>query len=106
MKTLLLASEPKVWYQPADVPVTLSTCASLHGQLLAVGGEDSDKKLTTAIHAYNMTANSWEIISHMATPRYQCLVAVFPHNELMVVGGYTPARRAEPTDSVEMATIV
>ena len=52
LKTLSLASGPKVWHQLADTPVTLSTCASLHGQLLAVGGCDSDDKYTTAIHMW------------------------------------------------------
>ena len=101
MKTLL-ASGPKVWHQLADTPVTLSTCASLHGRLLAVGGKDSDGKQTTAIRAYNKTTNSWEIISHMATARTRCLVAVFRHNELMVVGGYMV--HGNTADSVEIAT--
>ena len=92
-----------MWHQLADTPVTFSTCASLQGQLLAVGGKDSDDKETTAIHMYNRTTNSWEVISHMATPRENCLVAVLPHNELMVVGGGTPDGT---TDSVEIATIV
>ena len=70
LKTLSLASRPKVWHQLADTPVTLSTCASLHGRLLAVGGESSDDKETTAIHMYNTTTNSWEVISHMTTPRW------------------------------------
>ena len=104
MKTLSLASGREVWHQLADTPVILSACASLRGRLLAVGGKDSDKKLTTAIHAYNTATNSWEIISHMATPRFRCLVAVLPRNELMVVGGYTT--RNKQTDSVEIATIV
>ena len=102
MKTLSLASEPEVWHQLADTPVTLSTCASLHGRLLAVGGMDSDDKRTTAIHAYNKTTNSLEIVSHMATPRSSCLLAVFPHNELMAVGGFTALNTT--TDSVEIAT--
>ena len=76
LKTLSLGSGPKVWHQLADTPVTLSICASLQGRLLAVGGKDSDVKETTAIHMYNTTTNSWEVISHMATPRRQCLVAV------------------------------
>ena len=63
-----------------------------------MGGEGSDGKQTTAIHMYNTTTNSWEVISHMITPRRLCLVAVLPHNELMVVGG--------DTDSVEIASIV
>ena len=104
MKTLSLASRPKVWHQLPDTPVTHSTCASLHGQLLAVGGRDSDKACTTAIHTYNTATNSWEIVSRMATPRSSCLVAVLPRNELMVVGGYTT--RTEQTDSVGIATIV
>ena len=103
-KTLSLASSPKVWHQLADTPVTSPTCTSLHGRLLAVGGRDSEHTETTAIHTYNTTTNSWEVISHMATPRTQCLVAVLPHDELMVVGGGTPGVWA--TDSVEIATIV
>ena len=111
LKTLSLAGGPKVWHQLADTPVTFSTCASLHGQLLAVGGFDSDHKVTTAIHMYDTTTNSWEVISHMTSPRYQCLVAVLPHNELIVVGGFTPVLNfivviGHKTDSVEIASIV
>ena len=104
LKTLSLASKPEVWHQLADTPVTLSTCTSLHGQLLAVGGADSDGKKTTVIHMYNTTTNSREVISHMTTPRCRCLVAVFPHNELMVVGGFIAG--GDKTDSVEIASIV
>ena len=101
MKTFSLASGPKVWRQLADTPVTLTTCASLHGRLLAVGG--MDVKETSAIHAYNTATNSWEIISQMATPQLRCLVAVLPHNKLVVVGG----RALDgDTDSVKIVTIV
>ena len=103
LRTLSLTSRPKVWQQLADTPVTLSTCASLRDRLIAVGGYDSHGKETTAIHMYNTATNSWEVVSQMATPRYLCLVAVLPHNQLMVVGGYTPGGM---TDSVEIATIV
>ena len=103
LNTLSLARRRKVWHQLADTPVTISTCASLHGRLLAVGGCDSDGKETTAIHMYNTTTNSWEVISHMTTPRHQCLVVVLPHTELMVVGGRTAGGE---TDSVEIASIV
>ena len=94
---------PEVWHQLADTPVTFSTCASLHGRLLAVGGDDSDDKQTTAIHMYNTTTNSWEVISHMATPRRRCLVAVLPHNELTVVGGVTAGGSI---DFVKIASII
>ena len=39
----------------------------------------------------------------MITPRYRCQVAVFPNNELMVVGGRTPDGL---NNSVEIATIM
>ena len=105
LKNLSLASVPKVWHQLADTPVTLSTCASLHGQLLAGGSEDSVGKSTTAIYMYNPTTNSWErsSCSHMTSPRSRCSVAVLPHNKLMVVGGKTPT---DETDSVEIASII
>ena len=103
LKNLALASAPKVWCELVDTSYYRSTCASLCGQLLAVGGRDSERIATTAVHMYNTTTNSWEVISHMATPRYGCLVVVLPHNELMVVGGRTPEGK---TDSVEFATIV
>ena len=100
---LSLASRPKVWHQLADTPVTISSWVALHGKLLAVGGKDSDDKQTAAIHIYNTKTNSWEVISHMATPPHRCLLAVLPHNELMAVGGWTPDGK---TDTVEIATIV
>jgi len=100
LQTQLFARRPKVWHQLIDIPVTLSTCASLRGQLLAVGGMDSDQKATTVIHTYNTTTNCWKVIHHMTTPRLQCLVAVLPHNELMVVGGIT--RNGKRTDLVEI----
>ena len=103
LKHLSLTSEPEVWQQLADTPVTFSTCASLHGQVLAVGGETSVDEETTAVHMYKTTTNSWEVISHMATPRRQCLVAVLPHSKLMVVGGFTAG---DKTDSIEIASII
>ena len=105
LNTLSLASRPKVWHQLADTPVTFSSWVALLGRLLAVGGRDSDDKQTTAIHMYNTTTNSWEVISHMTTPRHRCLVAVLPHNQLMVVGGVTPESYLSGTDTVEIATM-
>ena len=93
----------KVWQKLTDTPVTLSTCTSLHGQLMVVGGRDSDDKKTAVIHTYKVTTNSWEPISHITTARSQCLLAVFPENKLMIVGGHTPDNA---DDSIEVATIV
>ena len=96
----------EVWHRVADLPVHSSSCATLCGQLLAVGGhDDSCKNYTTAIHQYNPGTNSWEFISHMPTARWGTLVAVLPGNKMMVVGGYTrKSGGMERTDIVEIAT--
>ena len=106
-KKSLLASfrnrDARVWKEVAAPPVTLTTCVSIHGQLLAIGGEDSDKEPTSAIHMYNPTTDFWEIISYMETPRYNCIAAVLPDNQLIVVEGYTCGDVG--INSVEFASI-
>jgi len=80
-------SQQTVWHQVASLPVHSSTAVTLCGQLLAVGGKDDNNKRTTAIHQYFSATDSWEVISHMPTPRSKCLVTVLPGNKVMVVGG-------------------
>ena len=58
---------------------------ALTGFNLVKGGK-TDSNNT---YSYNMDTNSWEIISHMPTPRHWCLVTIFSDNKLMVVGGET-----------------
>ena len=94
----------QVWRAVASLPVTGSTCTSLNGQLIAVGGWDShNKKTTNSVYAYDPTTDRWDVISTMPTARRECLVAVLPGNQLMVVGGYTDSQCNE-TDKVEVAT--
>ena len=94
---------PTVWHQVAALPVRSSSCATLCGQLLAVGGSDNSfRNYSTAIYQYNPATNSWEVISHMPTARTYRLVAVLPGNKLMVVGGCTGSC---VTDIVEIATL-
>ena len=78
-----------VWSKLLDLPVILSTCVTFCGQLLAVGGKDSDNNPTTAVYMYNQATNSWNVISHMTTARQESFAAVLPNNQLMVVGGST-----------------
>ena len=91
-----------IWHRVADAPAYLSTCAAVNGELLAVGGRDKDHKPTPAIHKYNPTTNSWDLISNMPTARYRSLVAVFPTNEMMVVGG--TIKVGQYIDNVEVAS--
>ena len=96
------AYKDSVWRQVADLPVTHSTCESFHGRLLAIGGKMGSGKHTTAVHMYNSTTNSWEVISHMTTGRRDCFTAVLPDNQLMVMGGWTDGG---VTDVVELASV-
>ena len=84
------------WNQPnrlrclANAPYYYSSCATLCGQLVAVGGTKSswwkgDKNMTT-IFVYKETTDSWEAMGDMPTARHLALVA--NHNgKLMAVGG-------------------
>ena len=106
IQTLLMSAGnngARVWKAVAAPPVTLTACVSIRGRLLAIGGRDPYNKPTTDVHMYNPTTNSWEVISHMETPRYDCIAAVLPRNQLMVVGGYISAYGT--TDSVEFASV-
>lgn len=87
-----------VWQRIADVPLYWSTCVTLRGQLLAVGGENTADKKTKDIHAYELATDSWEVVSEMLAARDSALVAVLPGERLLVVGGWGA------TDTVEMAT--
>ena len=95
-----------VWQVVAELPVRASSCTTLCGQLLAVGGCDNRfNYCTTAIHRYNPATDSWEIIGHMPTARCNTLVAVLPENKLMVVGGnICQIGINSVTDIVEIAT--
>ena len=96
----------EVWTRIADLPVTNSTCVSLNGRLLAIGGiELTDQPAcTTAVYMYNSTANAWEIVSHMQVARSHCYAAVLPDNRLMVVGGKCDPK-GNKINEVEFATM-
>ena len=99
---LLQSSSSSIWYRVADAPAYCSTCAAVNGELLVVGGHDENDEPKAAIHKYNPTTNSWDLISNMPTARYRSLIAVLPTNEMMVVGGQDNCYR--PVDKVEIAT--
>ena len=98
------AYKDSVWEQLADLPVKQPTCESICGRLLAIGGIMDSGKYSTAVHMYNSTTNSWEIISHMITGRRDCFTAVLPDNQLMVVGGVTDYDVDGLTDRVELTS--
>ena len=97
------SSSSSIWHRVADAPAYISTCAAVNGELLAIGGCDEECKSTSAIHKYNPTTNSWDLINNMPTARYRSIVAVLPANEMMVVGGLLSMFAV--TDIVEFASL-
>ena len=77
-----------VWQRIADAPYKGSSCATLCGQLVVMGGSDESNKDTTAIFMYKESTNSWLAMEAMKIPRYRALVAGFDDNTIMAVGGY------------------
>ena len=93
-----------IWESITDLPVTESTSASLHGELLAVGGRDSATlQSSTAVYKYSVVSEQWIVVGHMITARHLCFAAVLPNNRLLVVGGETGKVQ---NDSVEVASSV
>ena len=71
--------------------------------MLAIGGVDSGKP-TTAVYMYSSATNSWGIISHMMIGRCDCIAAVLPDNQLVVVGGCT-GDKLTVTTTAEFASL-
>ena len=92
---LLQSSSPSIWHRVADAPAFRSTCAAIHGELLTFGGCDRNYKPTSAIHKYNIVTYSWDLINSMPSVKYNCIVAVLPSKEVMVVGGSSTTDEAE-----------
>ena len=94
------ANQSTIWRRVADAPHYWSSCATLCGQLVAVGGYEAFKN-TSAIAGYNETTDSWEAMGDMPTARCQALVVIL-NGKMMVVGGGVGGWRGTATDVVEI----
>ena len=74
-----------VWSKKADPPYEHATCASLCGQLVAIGGANGSE--TPTINAYDADKNSWYEIGKLASGRSHVLVAQLSEDKVVVVGG-------------------
>ena len=95
-----------VWNRITDVPVALSTCTSVRGHLLAVGGKDTScGEPTTKIHTFNQSTNKWITINRLSTARSSCFVFSHPDNELVlyIVGG--KASRGSLSNEMNIAQV-
>ena len=79
------ANQSTIWQRVADAPHYYYSCATLCGQLVAVGGYEAGEN-TSAITGYNETTDSWGAMGDMPTARRLALVAIL-NGKMMVVGG-------------------
>ena len=80
-------NEAGVWQRIADVPMGLSTCTTLNGRVLAVGGSDSHHTPTPNVYMYSADCDSWPLVGHKSTARSRCLV-VGLRDCIIAVGGF------------------
>ena len=100
-----LSRSHQVWKEVTELPVAKSSLITLQGQLLAIGGGTAldIASSTSEVRQYDVTTNSWNVISEMKVKRGQCFTAVLPNDRVMVCCGGTPGGK---TDSVEIASVV
>ena len=82
------------WKILPDTPTYQPTAAVLAGQLLAVGGNETEKigAFTKKIYVYSPSTNSWIYISDLPAPRLAAGVAVLSPTEILVIGGWCGVR--------------
>ena len=79
-----LITRSRTWTPLPRLPVTLSTAATLCGQLVIIGGE-RDGSPVNSIH--QLVEGQWVNIGSMSSGRYWCLVASPSPDKMVVVGG-------------------
>ena len=77
------------WKTLRDTPLVWSAAASLGGTLLAVGGNDDQKKTLPAVHVYSPATRTWIRVESGDLPelRYFCTAVELSANRLLVIGG-------------------
>ena len=73
------------WTSLPRLPVTLSTAATLYGQLVIIGGRQCGS-LVNSIH--QLVDGQWVKIGSMSSYRSDCLVVSPSPDRMMIVGGY------------------
>ena len=88
-------NEAGVWQCIADVPMMWSTCTTLNGRVLAVGGSYSHYTRIADVYMYNADSDSWPLVGHKSRARKMCLV-VGLRDCMIAVGGFYTFLTATP----------
>ena len=91
------------WSPLPPLPVTLSTAATLCGQLVIFGGKRG-RSSVNSIH--QLVDGQWVEIGSMSSSRMMCLVVSPSPDKMMIVGGRSRGVFSAITDSVEECVVV
>jgi hypothetical protein len=78
------------WNSLPNTPTYRPAAAVLAGNLLAIGGNETDDYRSAArkeIRIYSPSTNSWIYISDLPTPRSRAIVASLSATEILLIGG-------------------
>lgn len=79
-----------VWNLLPNTPTYRPAAAMLAGNLLAIGGNETDNYKSAErkeIHIYSPSTNSWIYVSDLPAPRSRAIVASLSATEILVMGG-------------------
>lgn len=82
---------PKVWVPLTNLSISRTFCVVVQNSLLVVCGK-RDSLRTDIVWRYNLASNAWVERERLSCARSRCLVAVFPGDKLMIVGGWGNSR--------------
>ena len=117
LSDLLQSSDPTsiqgdgepVFYRLEKVPVKNPACVTIRGQLLAIGGLQSDGRQqipSKFVYRYDPNNDYWQRLDNpMNTARNRCFAVALSESRLMVVGGYTVQYDVDCTNTVEFANL-
>jgi N-acetylneuraminic acid mutarotase len=78
------------WKTLPNTPTYDPTSATLAGNLLAIGGNETPGRgaATKEIYMYSPSTNSWIYVSDLPAPRSDSIVAILSPTEVLVIGGW------------------
>ena len=79
--------EASVWMRLQDLPVKQSTAATLCGELISVGGCDTDNQDLDSVYHYDSATSTWKVIGQMPSKKSRTLITTLPGEKLIVVTG-------------------
>ena len=96
------AKDTQTWKELPQSPVTYAAPFSITGSLLAVGGEDKDGIVVSALHLYQPDVGLWVKVADIPTKRLTHACIMITKNELLVAGGYFNGRYLATMDIAQV----